>query len=129
MVVLMASSVVRQSRIRALGGAALVSRSTSTVEADIEVRTLRVRIDGASSLTLNGEGENLIANVEGASGIDAFEYEVKNGDLKVSGASNARVNVTENLEATTSGFGKIRYKGEPNDVNVHGSGSGISKED
>jgi hypothetical protein len=101
----------------------------STVEADIEVRTLRVRIDGASNLTLNGEGVSLIANVEGASGIDAFEYEVKNGDLKVSGASNARVNVTENLEANTSGFGKIRYKGEPNDVNVHGSGSGVSRED
>jgi hypothetical protein len=101
----------------------------STAEADLDVRTLRVKIDGASNLTLNGEGENLILSVEGASGVDAFEYEVKNGDLKVSGASSARVNVTENLDANTSGFGKIRYKGEPNEVNVHGSGSGISKED
>lgn len=101
----------------------------ANVDADIHVRSLTVNVEGAAKISLNGDGDNLSGKVNGASTLNAFDYEVKSADLNVSGASTARVHASEALEAEATGFGKIRYRGDPR-LNIHGSGlNNVSKED
>jgi phage shock protein PspC (stress-responsive transcriptional regulator) len=101
----------------------------SNAELNAKVKSLNIGVEGASKISLEGEGDNLTVKASGASSINGFDYEAKSIDIEVSGASNAKVNATEELEADASGFGKIQYRGEPR-LNVHGSGlNSISKED
>ena len=102
-----------------------VSGFTSLSDLDIElsgasrgkftVQASRTNIDlsGASKLDAIGSGTALVAALSGASKLDAFRYPVGEALVNASGASNARVSVTNALVADASGASSIRYRGTP----------------
>ena len=84
---------------------------------------MQAEISGASELTLIGDGEDLEAELSGASELDAFNFNADDADIKVSGASTAKVYVKNELEADASGASKIRYRG---DARVSSDSKGLS---
>jgi hypothetical protein len=80
-----------------------------------EVQASRTTIDlsGASKLDAIGSGTALTAGLSGASKLDAFGYPVDEARVNASGASNARISVTDALVADASGASAIRYRGTP----------------
>ncbi len=63
--------------------------------------------------TLTGSGKVLAANLE-----------TDKCDIRISGSGDVEINVKSELEANISGSGSVSYKGNPNHVNSHASGSG-----
>jgi hypothetical protein len=53
--------------------------------------------------------------------VDALDLEVKKMDISLSGAGSAKVFVTGHLDASISGMGSIRYKGNPTVSKTDGS--------
>ncbi len=95
----------------------------SKVWADMDTKFLEVDLIGASELTLIGNGEDLKVDLSGASELDAFNYIVDEADVRVNGASTAKVNVKRELEADASGASKVRYRG---DARVSANSNGLS---
>jgi phage shock protein PspC (stress-responsive transcriptional regulator) len=101
----------------------------SNANVDARVNSFTIEVEGAAKITLSGYGENLNVKASGASTVNAFDYEANHVEVEISGASSAKVHATDELEADASGFGRIQYRGNPQRVNIHGSGSNnVTKE-
>lgn len=94
----------------------------STSNISVNAKRVNVDVSGASNITLNGRAREMSGEVSGATSFKAYEFSVQNVDIDVSGASSARVNVSENLVADASGASSIRYKGSPR-VKMNTSGA------
>ena len=87
-----------------------------------------VEIDarGASRVTLEGSATNVTLDASGASNIDLADFVAATGEVELSGASEATVNITESIDRVdVIGASKLRYKGDPTlgDVSTAGASS------
>jgi len=90
-------------------------RLTGAVAANggLDARNLDVVLTGASSLDLNGTGTWLEAELNGASILSAYGYEVKDANVEAHGASSAKVYVTEKLEISKGMASSVSHRGDP----------------
>jgi len=100
----------------------------SLAQLDIEASELNFALSGASQLRLNGKGETLNGTISGASLLSAFNFPSAQAKLIVSGASNGKVNVSQQLEVNASGASLVLYRGNPQ-VEVEVSGESMVKQE
>ena len=79
----------------------------------LEVELLEINIAGAGNLELNGNADVVNITVAGAGDISAFDLQARDVNISVAGAGNVDVSVLDNLDATVSGVGRVRYMGNP----------------
>jgi hypothetical protein len=70
-------------------------------------------VSGPSYLYMSGAGDNIRADLSGASVMKAFHYAVESANIKASGASDGNVLVTGTLDAFATGASVITYRGNP----------------
>ena len=85
----------------------------STLNLTLVTETITTDLSGANDVTLNGRAKNFIARLSGASDLNAFSFQVNNLNIKVTGAGDARVSVSETLRVSISGAGSVTYQGNP----------------
>lgn len=95
--------------------------SSSTIEVDAERVTMD--LSGASSVTLTGQAKRLEGEVSGATTLKAYDLKVASAKVDLSGASSARMNVTDRLEAEASGASNLTYRGS---ASIRSNTSGAS---
>lgn len=100
----------------------------SVSQVDIETTQLNMNLSGASVADLRGLVSMLNAEVSGASSMKAFTMPVATAILNVSGASVAKVNVSDNLEATISGASTVIYRGNPSISQDLSGGSSLQRD-
>lgn len=81
-------------------------------------------VSGASTSKLSGTVDHFEVTGSGANTLDASELQAKVVKISVSGAGDSQVWATEQLDATVSGAGNVRFHGEPADVQKDVSGAG-----
>lgn len=96
---------------------------------DIEVHGITgpeftIDISGSGDVELDGEVDELFAEISGSGEIDARKLVAKDVDIEISGSGEAVVNALASLSGEVSGSGDIRYLGEPEVVRTNVSGSG-----
>ncbi len=79
----------------------------SNAKLDLQVNDLNLEVNGASSAKLSGAAKKVEAEVSGASSFKAKELQAETMTIKCEGVSNAHVNVSESLKATSSGMSKV----------------------
>lgn len=80
-------------------------------------------ISGSGKITLNGSSEDLQLDISGSGDFAGSGFNTKNASVKISGSGEAKINVTDILEARISGSGDLYYFGNPEtDFNISGSG-------
>jgi len=84
-------------------------------------------VSGTGSLKLVGKAESAKFSVSGTGNIEAYGFNVKEADVRVSGVGRVDVYASESLNATASGVGSINYKGNPASVETNKSGVGSIK--
>ncbi len=91
---------------------------------DLNAKTIKATISGASNVTLNGGStDNFTADVSGASTLKAYKLISANTTVTSSGASSAKVFASQKLVANATGASTIKFKGEPKEVSAEGSTS------
>lgn len=73
--------------------------------------------------TVTGRIDQLTVDASGGSTVQAFNYGAAAVNAKASGASHAEITATQSLVADASGASKIRYRGNPAQVNQNSSGA------
>lgn len=89
---------------------------------DIFANNLSVDVSGASKLNLVGSSNKLTLTMSGASSVEATNFPVKIADIDASGASNARLSVSQSINYDASGASNVKYIGNPK-VNKSTSGA------
>jgi hypothetical protein len=85
----------------------------SVCQLDLNATQLDIVLSGASYLNIRGTGEKLHAELSGASVLKAFHFPVTDSEMRVSGASDGHVTVSNSLKAIASGASVILYRGNP----------------
>ena len=99
--------------------------SAGDAEVEVDVDRLIVGISSAGDLTVNGKANSQKVNVSSAGSYYAYELTSKEAEIDVSSAASAKVSVSEDLRASASSGGSVRYKGNPKkrDTNASSGGS------
>jgi hypothetical protein len=91
---------------------------------------LDIENSGSGDITLDGDATDLTVENSGSGSFNSFSMKVFNADVSNSGSGSLMVSVKDKLEAELSGSGDIRYKGDPQEINLKSDGSGnIQKAD
>ena len=85
----------------------------SLAQLDAGYKDLNVVLSGGSTLKMHGLGDYLSADISGASLLSGFDYPVRHADVNLSGASSARLTVSDHLKVTASGASSVLYRGNP----------------
>jgi hypothetical protein len=83
------------------------------IEMNLKANNLKVIGEGGVKLEFDGIANELNASISGAGYLNATNLKTKRTDCKIEGACAASVYATDYLNASISGVGKIRYKGDP----------------
>jgi hypothetical protein len=102
------------------GASRLVLTNFETGDVDLE-------LSGASTLTAQGVGSNLVSVVSGASSLDLSTFQVNDTNIFLDGASHATINVNGTLNAEASGASSLEYIGTPTLGNINTSGASTVK--
>ena len=94
---------------------------------EIAVQKLVISSSGGSELNFSGMANRVDLDVSGAVEIHAYELLAETVSLSISGAGEAEINVTKELNADISGAANVRYKGDPQKVDSNVSGAGSIK--
>jgi Putative auto-transporter adhesin, head GIN domain len=78
---------------------------------------------GASRVSLDGNIDELLADMTGASKLEAGGLQTKAAEISTTGAGNAEVAVAETLKVAITGAGKVTYSGNPT-IEKHITGAG-----
>ena len=92
--------------------------------ADLSCDTFKVAISGVGNIYLNGNIKKGKYSVSGVGHVYAFDCPVEDLECEVSGVGGMEVNATQKLDASTSGVGSVKYKGNPEHTQKSASGGG-----
>ena len=79
---------------------------------------------GAAEVKLDGNIDELLADMTGASELHAGGLQTKTTEISTTGAAGAEIAVSETLKVATTGAGKVSYSGSPKTIEKHISGAG-----
>lgn len=85
----------------------------ATVKMNLKANNVKVIGEGGVKFEFDGIADELDASISGAGYLDAIDLKTRICDIKIEGIGAGSVYATETLNATISGIGKIRYKGDP----------------
>jgi hypothetical protein len=79
---------------------------------------------GAGRITLDGNVDQLLADMTGATDLNARSLQPTTAEISAPGASKAEIAVSETLRVSITGAGKITYSGNPKTIEKHITGAG-----
>src|SRR6185437_4925679 len=86
-------------------------------------RKFALEASGASRVLLDGNIDGLLADMTGASELEASGLQTKTAEISTTGAGDAEVAVAETLKVAITGAGKVTYSGNPT-IKKHVAGAG-----
>jgi hypothetical protein len=79
---------------------------------------------GAGEVKLDGNIDELLANMTGASELHGGGLQTKTTEISTTGAADAEIAVSETLKVAIAGAGKVSYSGSPKTIEKHITGAG-----
>lgn len=101
-----------------------VSGSGKVVLAGTISEGAKVDVSGSGKIIASGTAKRIRTTISGSGEVRAADLEVEECEVRISGSGDVEINVKQALDATISGSGSVSYRGNPNQVNSHSSGSG-----
>jgi phage shock protein PspC (stress-responsive transcriptional regulator) len=92
------------------------SRGPVRIKGKLNAQNLTVTLTGKSEAEFSGNASRLNARLEFASKLRAYNLDVVDATVEVSGASTAKVNVSGNLDIEEGMASSVDYRGNPNVV-------------
>lgn len=105
------------------GAIDLEASGASRVTGRLRAADVRFEASGASRIELEGSGEEAELEASGASRLRLDDFTLRAATVRLSGASNAGVNVSRTLSAELSGASTLEYSGDPSIRDVETSGA------
>ncbi len=102
----------------------IISGSATGKIKDLHQDDMTIKISGNGNLTSNGKVDKLDIGISGVGRLSFKELVSKDAKIKISGTGKGDLTVTEKIDATINGTGKIDVYGNPNTVQKRVNGVG-----
>jgi hypothetical protein len=100
------------------------NRGVGDVHLHLHAKHLHSALLGVGNITLQGEADEHTAEIKGTGSFEAFDLQTQKTTITSSGVGNSRIAVSEELNATLNGVGRIVYRGKPRvESKLNGLGS------
>ncbi len=99
---------------------------SGNIKLNASAKSIKTNLSGSGNITLDGSVESQNIKISGSGDINAFDLEVEEATVNISGSGECELNVSKNLEVRISGSGDVTYKGAAN-VSSKITGSGDVK--
>ncbi len=96
-----------------VGNADIEVSGASGISGNLTAADIDLEVSGASSAELSGAADDIFLDVSGASKADMTDFQVRNADIELSGASEATMNVKGKLDIELSGASRLYFYGNP----------------
>jgi Putative auto-transporter adhesin, head GIN domain len=83
-----------------------------------------VESTGATRVALDGSIDELLADMTGASELNAKSLQTKTAEISTTGAADADISVSDTLKVSITGAGRVNYSGNPPTIEKHITGAG-----
>jgi hypothetical protein len=103
---------------------ARLSGATRLIAPQLSGGKFAIESSGATSVTLDGKIDELLADMTGASKLNADALQTRIAEIAGTGASKAEVNVSDTLKVSITGAGKVTYSGNPPTIEKNITGAG-----
>ncbi|GIV38510.1 MAG: hypothetical protein KatS3mg033_0310 [Thermonema sp.] len=103
------------------------NKGSGKVEASFLCEKLSIKQVGSGEIVLHGGTDKLEIELRGSGNVEAYDLQAASADISILGSGDAKVTVTDNIDAKITGSGDIYYKGRPERVQVQSLGSGTAK--
>ena len=97
---------------------------SGSLDLTLEANHIDCSISGSGDMYIKGKGKTGELSISGSGKVDAADYMLETMDITISGSGSARIYVTKAIKSEISGSGTVRFKGNPEKVYNHASGSG-----
>jgi hypothetical protein len=87
--------------------------ASQLVAHDLTGESYAVKTTGAAEVKLDGNVNQLLADMTGASELTARKLQTKTAEVSTTGAASADVSVSDALRVTITGAGEVTYHGNP----------------
>jgi hypothetical protein len=94
------------------------------MDLDLDYGQISVDMSGVGSIYLRGKTQKADLEMSGTGSIDAYDLTTQDAECAVSGLGSIHCFVENDLYATVSGLGSVKYKGEPKHFKKSVSGLG-----
>lgn len=91
----------------------LTASTSASIRLILQARNIEVKASTSSSIYLKGEVVNFQGNFTTSSDLEAKDLEISNADMTLTTASDAIINVSEELSYTVSTAASLVYMGSP----------------
>jgi hypothetical protein len=81
-------------------------------------------VSGSGRIEASGSANNVKTSISGSGKVMAADLQTNRCEVRISGSGDVEINVKNELDANITGSGSVSYRGNPNKVNSHASGSG-----
>lgn len=114
--------------VEAITSVSVLGTVNATIEG-VEADSLRIKVDGSSTVSASGKTQSLEALLGGSGTLRAEDLHSAEAAVSISGVGEAYVFVTDHLSANITGVGSVYYSGDPKTVDraVTGIGSVVSR--
>jgi hypothetical protein len=103
--------------------AARIRGAVKLIVKQISGTTFALEASGAAHVLLDGTVDHLLADMTGASELEAGGLQTRTAEISTTGAGDTEVAVSETLKVAITGAGKVSYSGNPT-VEKHITGAG-----
>jgi hypothetical protein len=105
----------------------LVVSGSGNIDGNLDVGDLSVEQSGSSNVRLKGVVKNSNFRMSGSGNIYSYDLQSDYSDISISGSGNAEITANKEVNASISGSGNIRLKGDAGIRNISTAGSGRIK--
>jgi len=109
--------------VASLDSVSLTGSGNITIS-DMTADTAKISLQGSGNITASGNAQKVQATLEGSGNIVCTDLQASSATARITGSGNISVNASQSLDASISGSGTIKYRGNPNKVNQSVTGSG-----
>jgi hypothetical protein len=97
---------------------------SGNIKGALDAPAVSVDINGSGKVDLKGRTKDFDGNISGSGDINCGGLQSENAAVTVSGSGNVHVFASVHLKASTFGSGDIYYGGNPQNPEIHTTGSG-----
>ena len=103
-----------------------ISGSGNIIINNASGKELRCSVSGSGNITLKGNDSFSTADISmsGSGKYNGESLKIETAKIRVAGSGNCNCHVTQSLEASVTGSGKITYVGNPTKIDTRTTGSG-----
>lgn len=102
----------------------LAVQGSGDIKMNVTAKQVVAMVQGSGDIALQGSASDLTCTLQGSGDVKAADLKTDRTKATITGSGDVSVTVNSSLNASITGSGNVKYRGNPPEVHSHVTGSG-----